>query len=144
CANCTLVCPTCFCTGLEFGSVFDVAASSATRSWDSCFTEGFAQIAGGNFRPRHRDRYRQWLTHKFATWWDQFGTSGCIGCGPCVSWCPVGIAARAELNAIAETAPTPAPIAVPARDTVEAADTGLAPLEFSPATVGSVIPETCH
>jgi len=142
CANCTLVCPTCFCTGLEVGSGFDGAASSATRTWDSCFTEGFAQIAGGSFRPRHRDRYRQWLTHKFATWWDQFGTSGCIGCGRCIAWCPVGIDVRAELNAIAETAPTPAPIAVPARDTVEAADTGLAPLEFSPATVVSVIPET--
>ncbi|MBA3877255.1 MAG: sulfite reductase subunit A, partial [Anaerolinea sp.] len=62
CANCTLVCPTCFCTGLEVQSGFDGSASSAARTWDSCFTDGFAQIAGGSFRPRHRDRYRQWLT----------------------------------------------------------------------------------
>jgi sulfhydrogenase subunit beta (sulfur reductase) len=142
CANCTLVCPTCFCTSLEVVSGFDGGASSATRAWDSCFTEGFAQIAGGSFRPRHRDRYRQWLTHKFATWWDQFGTSGCIGCGRCVAWCPVGIDVRAELNAIAETAPTPAPIALPTRGDTEAPDDGLEALEFSPARVVSVIPET--
>jgi NAD(P)H-flavin reductase/Fe-S-cluster-containing hydrogenase component 2 len=150
CANCTLVCPTCFCTGVEVGSGFDGAASSAARTWDSCFTEGFAQIAGGSFRPRHRDRYRQWLTHKFATWWDQFGTSGCIGCGRCVAWCPVGIDVRAELNAIAEAAPPPAPLALAVRGAPAATsavvdagpDAGLESLEFSRATVVSVIPET--
>jgi NAD(P)H-flavin reductase/ferredoxin len=154
CANCTLVCPTCFCTGLEVRSGFDTAASSASRTWDSCFTEGYAQIAGGSFRPRHRDRYRQWLTHKFATWWDQFGTSGCIGCGRCIAWCPVGIDVRAELNAIAATANADAPAASPptrssppppalSRDEILALP-GLAPdpLEFKAATVASVTPET--
>ena len=56
---------------------------------------------GGNFRPRVQDRYRQWLTHKFSSWVDQFGTSGCVGCGRCVTWCPVGIDVREELAAIA-------------------------------------------
>jgi len=149
CANCTLVCPTCFCTGLEVKSGFDAAASSATRAWDSCFTEGFAQIAGGSFRPRHRDRYRQWLTHKFATWWDQFGTSGCIGCGRCVAWCPVGIDVRAELGAIAETAiptvdsgPIPGLAPEPPASPEPSAETSIDPLAFSPATVVSVTPET--
>ncbi|TAJ98952.1 MAG: hypothetical protein EPO36_13770, partial [Chloroflexota bacterium] len=155
CANCTLVCPTCFCTGLEVQSGFDAAASSVTRAWDSCFTEGFAQIAGGSFRPRHKDRYRQWLTHKFATWWDQFGTSGCIGCGRCVAWCPVGIDVRAELNAIAEApaeplAPAPTPPSRPAGPEIRAiadilalpSSQAPAPLEFTPATVISVTPET--
>jgi NAD(P)H-flavin reductase/Pyruvate/2-oxoacid:ferredoxin oxidoreductase delta subunit len=144
CANCTLVCPTCFCTGLEVKSGFDAAASSATRAWDSCFTDGFAQIAGGSFRPRHRDRYRQWLTHKFATWWDQFGTSGCIGCGRCVAWCPVGIDVRAELNAIAESPaapPPPSPITLAPREVKPPPDDAADPLEFSPATVVSVTPE---
>ena len=115
CGNCTLVCPTCFCTGLEVTSDMDGQASTSTRTWDSCFTEGFAQVAGGSFRPKPKDRYRQWMTHKFATWWDQFGTSGCVGCGRCIAWCPVGIDIREELTAIGATS-APAPT-MPVRST---------------------------
>lgn len=105
CGNCTLACPTCFCFSLN--QVTDLAATEAVtyRSWDSCFSPGFAKVAGGSFRSRPRDRYRQWLTHKFATWWDQFGSSGCVGCGRCITWCPVGIDVRDELNAIAPAVP---------------------------------------
>ncbi len=105
CGNCTLACPTCFCTTLS--QVTDLAGSESVtyRSWDSCFSPGFAKVAGGSFRSRPRDRYRQWLTHKFATWWDQFGSSGCVGCGRCITWCPVGIDVREELNAIAPAVP---------------------------------------
>jgi NAD(P)H-flavin reductase/NAD-dependent dihydropyrimidine dehydrogenase PreA subunit len=105
CGNCTLACPTCFCTTLS--QVTDLTGTDATtyRSWDSCFSPGFAKVAGGSFRSRPRDRYRQWLTHKFATWWDQFGSSGCVGCGRCITWCPVGIDVRDELNAIAPAVP---------------------------------------
>jgi NAD(P)H-flavin reductase len=101
CANCTLVCPTCFCNSVIQQSDLDGQVSTAERVWDSCFTAGFARVAGGNFRSRPRDRYRQWLTHKFATWVDQFGSFGCVGCGRCIAWCPVGIDVRAELLAIA-------------------------------------------
>jgi sulfhydrogenase subunit beta (sulfur reductase) len=101
CTNCTMVCPTCFCTSVSQRSELDGQTSISERSWDSCFTLGFSAVAGGNFRPRREDRYRQWLTHKFGTWVDQFGTSGCVGCGRCITWCPVGIDVRDELAAIA-------------------------------------------
>ncbi len=97
CANCTMVCPTCFCSSVTQRSDLDGDVSTSERVWDFCFTAGFAKVAGGNFRSRPRDRYRQWLTHKFATWVDQFGTFGCVGCGRCITWCPVGIDIRAEL-----------------------------------------------
>ncbi len=101
CANCTMVCPTCFCSSVVQRSDLDGDVSTSDRVWDFCFTAGFAKVAGGNFRSRPRDRYRQWLTHKFATWVDQFGTFGCVGCGRCIAWCPVGIDIRAELLTIA-------------------------------------------
>jgi NAD(P)H-flavin reductase len=101
CANCTMVCPTCFCNTVIQQSDLAGQTSTSERIWDSCFTAGFARVAGGNFRSRPRDRYRQWLTHKFATWVDQFGSFGCVGCGRCITWCPVGIDVRTELLAIA-------------------------------------------
>jgi NAD(P)H-flavin reductase/NAD-dependent dihydropyrimidine dehydrogenase PreA subunit len=105
CSNCTMVCPTCFCTSVGLDSDLDGVTTRTERRWDSCFTGDFARVAGGNFRPRRQDRYRQWLTHKFATWVDQFGTSGCVGCGRCITWCPVGIDVREELAAIAPPYP---------------------------------------
>ena len=98
CGNCTLACPTCFCTSVERAT--DLAGSEAVneRVWDSCFSPGFAKVAGGDFRAQPKHRYRQWLTHKFASWWDQFGSSGCTGCGRCITFCPVGIDVREELS----------------------------------------------
>lgn len=103
CTNCTLVCPTCFCSTVEDAT--DLAGTSAQRSrrWDSCFTMDYTKVAGGNVRPSRRARYRQWLTHKLAYWIDQFGTSGCVGCGRCITWCPVGIDITAEVEKIQST-----------------------------------------
>jgi ferredoxin len=102
CANCTMVCPTCFCTDVE--EVTDLEGENAERwrSWDSCFSVDFSYIHGGSVRPSTQARYRHWLTHKLATWKDQFGSSGCVGCGRCITWCPVGIDITAEVAAIGE------------------------------------------
>jgi sulfhydrogenase subunit beta (sulfur reductase) len=107
CANCTMVCPTCFCTNVE--DTTDLSGEIAVRSrrWDSCFTTEYAYVHGGSVRPTLRARYRQWLTHKLATWHDQFGTSGCVGCGRCITWCPVGIDITEEASAIIAAPSTP-------------------------------------
>jgi formate hydrogenlyase subunit 6/NADH:ubiquinone oxidoreductase subunit I len=100
CTNCTLVCPTCFCSSVE--DVTDLAGGEAerVRSWDSCFSVDHSYIHGGSIRPSGRSRYRQWLTHKFGTWHDQFGSSGCVGCGRCITWCPAAIDVTEELAAL--------------------------------------------
>ena len=100
CTNCTLVCPTCFCTSVE--DVSDLSGDHAERwrRWDSCFTMDFSYIHGGSVRASAKSRYRQWMTHKLATWIDQFGSSGCVGCGRCITWCPVGIDLTEDVRAI--------------------------------------------
>lgn len=102
CANCTMVCPTCFCTTVE--DVSDITGDHAERwrRWDSCFTLGFSYIHGGSIRTSAKARYRQWMTHKLASWIDQFGTSGCVGCGRCITWCPAGIDITEEVRVIRE------------------------------------------
>ena len=103
CGNCTMVCPTCFCTSVE--DTTDLAGEHVERHqrWDSCFTIDYSHIHGGAVRSSTRSRYRQWMTHKLSTWVDQFGSSGCVGCGRCITWCPVGIDITEEARAIRES-----------------------------------------
>jgi ferredoxin len=100
CANCTMVCPTCFCASVE--DVSDLTGDNVRRerAWDSCFTAEHSTMSTGTVRKTTASRYRQWMTHKLATWIDQFGESGCVGCGRCITWCPVGIDLTEEVAAI--------------------------------------------
>ncbi|MBC8351136.1 MAG: 4Fe-4S dicluster domain-containing protein [Planctomycetes bacterium] len=100
CTNCTMVCPTCFCSSVEEVSDLTGDHVERQRQWDSCFNVDFSYMNGGNVRDNTRSRYRQWLTHKLASWIDQFGSSGCVGCGRCITWCPVGIDLTEEVAAI--------------------------------------------
>jgi sulfhydrogenase subunit beta (sulfur reductase) len=102
CANCTLVCPTCFCSTVEDTSDVQNAVAERWSRWDSCFNLDFSFIHGGSLRPSTRSRYRQWLTHKLGTWHEQFGSSGCVGCGRCIAWCPVGIDLTAEVKYLSQ------------------------------------------
>jgi NAD(P)H-flavin reductase/formate hydrogenlyase subunit 6/NADH:ubiquinone oxidoreductase subunit I len=146
CANCTLVCPTCFCTSVSVASDLAGIEARTERTWDSCFSLGFGRVAGdANFRPAVKDRYRQWLTHKFSTWWDQFGASGCVGCGRCIAWCPVGIDVREELMAIAPPGAPTSPVPWPPSPVAGRAPASLAqpvPLEHATVRVAGVTPET--
>ena len=100
CTNCTLVCPTCFCTSVDDVSDLTGTTTQRWRVWDSCFTTDFSYLHGGSVRSSVPSRYRQWATHKLASWVDQFGTSGCVGCGRCITWCPAAIDITAEVAAL--------------------------------------------
>ncbi len=104
CGNCTMVCPTCFCTSTE--DVTDLTGQHAERwlNWASCFELDFSLLHEGPVRQSGAARYRQWLTHKLGTWHDQFGTSGCVGCGRCIAWCPTGIDITEEMATLATLA----------------------------------------
>jgi ferredoxin len=100
CGNCTSVCPTCFCWDVLDHMSLNRKETHRERVWDSCFNPTYSYQAGGNTRPTIRSRYRQWLSHKFGSWQQQYGTLGCVGCGRCITWCPAGIDTREEVAAL--------------------------------------------
>lgn len=100
CGNCTMACPTCFCSDIDDLPDVTTGAQERVRTWASCFERDHSYIHGGAIRKSIKSRYRQWLTHKFSTWWDQFDTSGCVGCGRCLTWCPAAIDITANLAAV--------------------------------------------
>jgi len=114
CANCTMVCPTCFCTTIEDTTDLSGHEAERRRRWDSCFTADFSYIHGGSVRASVMSRYRQWLTHKLSTWHEQFGVTGCVGCGRCITWCPAAIDIREEAMAIAQSGAPEGVAAAPA------------------------------
>jgi ferredoxin len=101
CGNCTMVCPTCFCTSTEDTSDLSGEHAERWQHWASCFELDFSYLHGGSVRSSGESRYRQWITHKLSTWHDQFGGSGCVGCGRCIAWCPVGIDITEEVATLA-------------------------------------------
>lgn len=103
CGNCTMVCPTCFCSTVTDQTELGGVTVTRWRQWESCQSHQFSYTTAGPVRSTVRGRYRQWMRHKFCTWFDQFGCSGCVGCGRCITWCPVGIDVTAEAARIRQT-----------------------------------------
>ena len=91
CANCTMVCPTCFCSSFSDHTPLGTDDAVREQSWASCFQLEHSHLGGRPVRATTAARYRQWLTHKLQTWPEQFGSLGCVGCGRCTTWCPAGI-----------------------------------------------------
>ncbi|MBN9662604.1 MAG: 4Fe-4S dicluster domain-containing protein [Acidobacteria bacterium] len=104
CGNCTSACPTCFCVNYEEQSSLDLASAQRVRLWDSCFTLSFSYIHGGSIRLTPKSRFRQWVSHKLARWQDQFGVTGCVGCGRCIVWCPAAIDITEEFAVLEQAA----------------------------------------
>ena len=107
CGNCVMVCPTCFCSDVVDSSDLQGGGVARTRLWDACYTHQFSYTTAGPVRSSIRARYRHWLRHKLSLWWDQFGCSGCVGCGRCITWCPVGIDLTREVAALRGQAVSP-------------------------------------
>jgi ferredoxin len=109
CGNCTMACPTCFCADVSDQPNAATGVDERVREWASCFQLSHSYLHGGSLRVSTKARYRQWMTHKLSTWWDQFGVSGCVGCGRCIAWCPVGIDITEEVRAIRGSSETVQP-----------------------------------
>jgi sulfhydrogenase subunit beta (sulfur reductase) len=93
CGTCTFFCPTCHC--------FDVTDETfkgegrRVRTWDSCMYSLFTLHASGhNPRPSQKERTRQRFMHKFSYSKENHGELFCVGCGRCITHCPVNLDLR--------------------------------------------------
>ncbi len=93
CTSCTQSCPTCYCYTTKDEFVFGSDTESERfRFLDSCQLKRFTEVAGNHvFRPSREGRLRQFVLHKLSYYREQYGVHLCIGCGRCITVCPVKI-----------------------------------------------------
>ena len=102
CGICTYSCPTCYCFDMQDETT--PKQGRRVRTWDSCmFAEYTLHASGHNPRPGRTERFRNRLYHKFKFNRDNFGDYSCVGCGRCISLCPVNIDLIDYLSRVKET-----------------------------------------
>lgn len=101
CGICTYTCPTCYCFDMQDETV--ARKGRRVRVWDSCmFAEYTLHASGHNPRSTKKERLRNRIYHKFKFNIDNFGVASCVGCGRCISLCPVNVDLIENLLAIKE------------------------------------------
>ena len=90
CGTCTFVCPTCQCYDIkDFNTGNGVIRY---RCWDSCMYSEFTKMAHGNNRLTQKERFRQRFMHKLVYYPENNGgLFSCVGCGRCLSKCPISM-----------------------------------------------------
>lgn len=90
CGTCTFVCPTCQCYDIkDFNTGNGVVRF---RCWDSCMYSEFTRMAHGNNRLTQKERFRQRFMHKLVYYPENNeGMFSCVGCGRCLSKCPISM-----------------------------------------------------
>jgi ferredoxin len=102
CGICTYLCPTCHCFDINDETKSNSPLEGErVRTWDNCqFPDFTMHSSGHNPRPDRASRLRQRTLHKFQYFTKLHKTYQCIGCGRCVSQCPVGIDIIEILNKV--------------------------------------------
>jgi len=99
CGACTFLCPTCHC--FDIMECAQGRKGTRFRCWDNCQFDKFTLMGHGhNPRPSRRERTRQRVFHKFKYSPERYGILGCVGCGRCISTCPVNIDIRQVITEI--------------------------------------------
>ena len=102
CGICTYSCPTCYCFDMQDETT--LKQGRRVRTWDSCmFPEYTLHASGHNPRATRTERFRNRIYHKFKFNLDNFNTYSCVGCGRCISLCPVNIDLIDYLSRVKET-----------------------------------------
>jgi len=102
CANCTNVCPTCYCFDVKDVPNLDLKTGKRIRVWDSCQNEPFAKIASGeSFRAERSDRKRHRFNRKFSYPVKRYERFFCTGCGRCSRVCMAHIDLKGTITELA-------------------------------------------
>jgi sulfhydrogenase subunit beta (sulfur reductase) len=99
CGICTYLCPTCHC--FDICDLQVPGQGARYRCWDSCAFPSFTRMPVHNPREEKWRRYRQRVAHKFYFYPQNFRMVSCVGCGRCVSHCPVNLDLREVLLEVA-------------------------------------------